>query len=354
MAEAQDQSQRTEEPTPKRLEEARRKGQVATSREVNHALILAAGALVIAAFVPQAAIGVSQAILPFVAHPHALATDPAGLVQSLGRLLWAVGAALLIPALLLLAAATAGGLVQNGPMFTAQPLAPKLERISPVAGVRRLFSLRSLLEFAKGLVKVMLVAAAAVALVWPSAAQVLEAFRLDAGSLAAMLRDLALRLLIGAAALTAVIALLDLAYQRFEHRKRLRMSRRDLQDEFKQTEGDPFLKARLKALRMERARRRMMAEVPKATVVVTNPTHVAVALRYEPARMRAPVLVAKGADRIALRIREVARAHRVPLVENPPLARALHTAVDLGAEVPSAHYQAVAEVIGFVLRARRH
>jgi flagellar biosynthetic protein FlhB len=142
---------------------------------------------------------------------------------------------------------------------------------------------------------------------------------------------------------------LDSAYQRFERHKQLRMSRRELQDEFKQTEGDPLLKARLKSLRMERARRRMVAEVPKATVVVTNPSHVAVALRYE-ADMTAPRLVAKGTGGLAERIRAVARDHGVPIVRNPPLARALHGAVELGAEVPPAHYRAVAEVIGYVLR----
>ena len=130
------------------------------------------------------------------------------------------------------------------------------------------------------------------------------------------------------------------------------MSRRDLQDEFKQTEGDPVVKARLRSLCMERARRRMMAEVPSATVVITNPTHVAVALRYEPPAMTAPRLVAKGVGPLAERIREIARAHRVPLVENPPLARALHGAVELDAEVPPAHYRAVAEVIGYVLQRR--
>jgi flagellar biosynthetic protein FlhB len=142
------------------------------------------------------------------------------------------------------------------------------------------------------------------------------------------------------------------AYQRFEHRKRLRMSRRDLQDEFKQTEGDPQLKARLRSLRMERARRRMMAAVPDATVVVTNPTHYAVALSYENERMAAPRVVAKGTDEVALRIRRVAREHGVPVVENPPLARVLHAAVDLDGEVPPAHYRAVAEIIGRVMRVR--
>jgi flagellar biosynthetic protein FlhB len=254
-------------------------------------------------------------------------------------------------ALLFVGAALASGLVQHGWIWSAAPLAPKLERVSPIAGAKRMFSLRSLVEFGKGLLKIVLVGAAAVVLLWPAAPRVLAAIGLDAGPLLALLHTLALRLLLGIAALTALIAALDSLYQRFERHRQLRMSRRDLQDEFKQTEGDPLLKARLKSLRMERARRRMMAEVPKATVVVTNPTHVAVALRYD-ATMAAPRLVAKGMGALAERIRAIAHDHRVPIVRNPPLARALHGAVELDAEVPPAHYRAVAEVIGYVLRLR--
>ncbi|HSA82149.1 MAG TPA: EscU/YscU/HrcU family type III secretion system export apparatus switch protein [Geminicoccaceae bacterium] len=236
--------------------------------------------------------------------------------------------------------------------MSAAPLVPKLEQIPPIAGAKRLFSLRSLVEFAKGVGKVALVGAAGTALLWPARATIVEGAELELGALLVVLHDLASRLLAGITVLVGLIALLDTLYQRFEHRKRLRMSRRDLQDEFKQTKGDPFIKARLKSLRMERARRRMMAEVPRAMVVVTNPTHVAVALRYDAPTMAAPLLVARGIGPLAERIRAVARDHGVPLIENPPLARALHAGVELGAEVPPAHYRAVAEVIGYVLRQR--
>lgn len=200
--------------------------------------------------------------------------------------------------------------------------------------------------------KIALVAAAAVLILWPWAGSITAANTLPPGALAALLRDLSVRLLGAIAVLVALLALLDVAYQRFEHRKRLRMSRRDLQDEFKQTEGDPQLKARLRSLRMERARRRMMAAVPDATVVITNPTHFAVALAYESASMAVPRVVAKGTDDVALRIRLVAREHGVPVIQNAPLARVLHAAVDLDDEVPPAHYQAVAEIIGRVMRLR--
>ncbi|MHA1114018.1 MAG: EscU/YscU/HrcU family type III secretion system export apparatus switch protein, partial [Alphaproteobacteria bacterium] len=153
-------------------------------------------------------------------------------------------------------------------------------------------------------------------------------------------------------AVVSVIAALDYLYQRYEFTKSMRMSRQDLKDELKQTEGDPHVKARLRQIRMERARRRMMAAVPDADVVITNPTHFAVALVYDTETMAAPRLTAKGADRIALRIREVAEDNEVPIVENPPLARALYAGVDLDAEVPPEHYKAVAEVIGYIMRLR--
>jgi flagellar biosynthetic protein FlhB len=352
MAEDQDDGQKTEEPTQRRLDEARRKGQVASSREVNHALVLGGGALLIGLLAPALGEGIARALRPLLERPHAFTATAGDLDRLLATLLGDLGLALAPAALLLVVAAAAGGLIQNGLVVSGEALAPKLDKVSPLAGARRLFSLRSLVEFGKSLLKLALVGAAAGALLWPAAPTIIAATDREVGALLPLLQLLALRLLGGLALLVALIALLDTFYQRFEHRKQLRMSRRDLQDEFKQTEGDPHVKARLRSLRMERARRRMMAEVPKSTVVITNPTHVAVALRYEPPAMAAPRLVAKGAGPIALRIRELAREHGVPVVENPPLARALHAAVGLEAEIPPAHYRAVAEVIGYVMRLR--
>jgi flagellar biosynthetic protein FlhB len=189
---------------------------------------------------PGLAARLAEALRPFMERPHAFSLDAATLGMTLQALLAALGWAVLPAVLLFLVAALAGGLVQHGPIWSVAGLAPKLERISPVAGAKRLFALRSLVEFAKGVVKIVLVGAAAVVLLWPATARVLGATGLEAGSLLALLHTLALRLLVGIAALTALIAVLDSLYQRFERHKQLRMSRRDLQDEFKQTEGDPF------------------------------------------------------------------------------------------------------------------
>jgi flagellar biosynthetic protein FlhB len=352
MAEDQDEGQKTEEPSQRRLDEARNKGQVATSREVNHALMLGASALLVGILAPRLAGDLAALLRRLLEHPHEIRLTASELERVLATLSGEVGGALLLACLLLVAAALISGVIQNGLIFSAEPLVPKLERISPMTGAGRLFSLRSLIEFGKGLAKIALVGAAAVALLWPAAARIVAAAELDTGGLLDLLHELTVRLLTGVALLVGLIALLDVFYQRFEHRKQLRMSRRDLRDEFKQTEGDPVIKARLRNLRQERARRRMMAEVPKATVVVTNPTHIAVALRYEGEAMAAPKVVAKGLGALAERIRTIARAHAVPVIHNPPLARALHAGVDLGAEVPPACYRAVAEVIGYVLRLR--
>lgn len=352
MADDQDQSQKTEEPTQKRLDDARKKGQVAASREVNHVFILGAAVLLLGGLGADLALRLGNVLMPFIAAPHELAADPAGLGKTFIDLAGAVGLVLLVPTLLFIAAALAAGLVQNGLVVSSEPLVPKLERISLVAGVKRLASVRQVVEFLKGVAKITLVSIVAGFVLWPWIDPMIRSVDLEAAPLMGLFQDIALRLLGAITVLVGVLALLDVAYQRFDHRKKLRMSRQDLKDEFKQTEGDPQLKARLKGLRMERARRRMMAAVPDATVVITNPTHFAVALVYDGERMTAPQVVAKGVDRIALRIREVAKDAGVPVIENPPLARTLHAAVDLGGEIPPAHYQAVAEIIGRVMRLR--
>jgi flagellar biosynthetic protein FlhB len=264
-----------------------------------------------------------------------------------------VGLALMLPALLFAGAAFGASIIQNGLVISAEPLKPKLEKLSPISGAKRIFSLKSLVEFIKGLFKISLIGAAAVVLLWPEAAAIMQTTGVEIIAVTVMLQDLTVKLLVGIAALVLIIALLDLIYQRFEHQKQLRMSRKDLMDEYKQTEGDPYIKARLKSLRAEKARRRMMAQVPSATVVVTNPTHFAVALFYQADGMSAPRAVAKGVDSVAVRIRDLAKQHDVPVVENPPLARALFASVELGDEIQPEHYQAVAEVIGYVMRLER-
>ena len=353
MAEDEDKSQKTEQPTQRKLDEARKKGQVASSRELNNALMISAAAAFVGLLTPGMTDDLSRIMIPFISAPHSFIISVDDLRLIAADLLGSAGIVLVLPGLLFLTAALASGLMQNGLVVSAEPLKPKMEKLSPISGAKRIFSLKSCVEFIKGVFKIILIGAAAVILLWPEAATVIRTVEMEMVGVMVVLQSMTLKLLIGVAALVLVIALLDILYQRFEHEKQLRMSRKDLQDEYKQTEGDPHIKARLKGLRTERARRRMMADVPKATVVVTNPTHFAVALLYEADDMTAPRAVAKGADLTALRIRDIAEANDVPIVENPPLARALYAAIEIGDEVPTEHYQAVAEVIGYVMRLQR-
>lgn len=352
MAEDQDDSQKTEEPSQKRLDDARAKGQVASSREVTNLLLIGSASLVVGLVLPDMMRDLAIAMTHYLRH----AADPqlagTGLGGALRRALAALGLALLVPLAVTIAAAIAAPALQNAVLWSSQSLAPKLERISPLAGFKRLFSVKSLVEFGKGLVKISLITAVGLVVLWPERARLVAAGGLEPGALVRVLGESALWLVATISACLTLIAGLDYAYQRAEFIKQMRMSRRDLQDEHKQSDGDPVVKQRLRALRMEKARQRMMAEVPKSTVVITNPTHFAVALRYVAGETPAPQVVAKGVDAVAERIRAVAREAGVPIVESPPLARALHRSVELGALVPPQHYQAVAEIISYVLGLR--
>jgi flagellar biosynthetic protein FlhB len=350
MAEEQDDSQKTEEPTQKRLDEAREKGQVASSREINHWFMILGGTLLVTIFAPQMMRDLARLMLPFVEQPDAIPTDLDHLRHVLLTTTGGLVLALLVPLAVMVAAALLGGFLQHGFTFSFEHVSPKLEKISPLAGAKRLFSLKSIAEFVKGLMKLAIVGTVATMLLWPLGGQLASLATLEMGQLLGLLQSLSARLMIGVLSVMTLIAGLDFLYQKFEHLKKLRMSRQELKDEFKQSEGDPIVKSRLRQIRMERARRRMMAAVPTSDVVVTNPTHYAIALKYEFGSVGAPRVVAKGTDQVAFRIREVAEENGVPVVENPPLARGLYAAVDLDEEIPPEHYKAVAEVIGYVMR----
>ncbi|MDJ0609905.1 MAG: flagellar biosynthesis protein FlhB [Kiloniellales bacterium] len=345
-----DDAQKTEEPTQKRLNEAHEKGQVAKSQEVGHWFMLLAAALAIGLFGSAVVSGLGESLYGFVARPHAIAVNQGALPDLAAATLWDLAWALLPFLVLTVAAALAGALLQIGFIFSAETLQPKLEKISPITGFKRLFSMRALVEFAKGLVKLALVGAAIGLLLWPERELIPVTVSMEPEQLLDAVRVLAFRVLVVVLAVMTVVAALDFAFQKMQHIKQLRMTKQELKDEFKQSEGDPMVKGRLRQIRTERARRRMMAAVPEADVVVANPTHFAVALKYEPGTPGAPRVTAKGADNIALKIRELAEQHEVPVVENPPLARALYDTVALDQEIPEQHYRAVAEIIGYVLR----
>ena len=347
---SQDQSQKTEQPTPKRLRDAREKGQVAKSQEVGHWFMLLAFTILVGYMAPAMVEDLGKAIYGFVARPHAFRLDSVSLGGLLRETGGRLGAALLLPAFLAVAAAFASGLIQAGFVMSPEPIKPKPEKISPVKGLKKLFSLRSLAEFAKGIAKLAIVATVIAALMWPERRLLAGIVSMELPQYLLLVQSLGFRVLVAVLAIMTVIAGLDFLFQKQQHLKQLRMSKQDLKDEHKQTEGDPMVKARLRQIRMERARQRMMAAVPEADVVITNPTHFAVALSYELGSLGAPRVTAKGVDSLAFRIRDLARESGVPVVENPHLARAIYGGVELDQEIPQEHYKAVAEIIGYVMR----
>ncbi|MEX2453775.1 MAG: flagellar biosynthesis protein FlhB [Rhodospirillaceae bacterium] len=347
-----DKSQKTEEATARKLEQAREKGQMPNSREVSNWFMILSGTIIVAMISPALSSGISDALRKFLESPHEIRIDDASLGDVLGHLATQIGFLLIVPILLLIVAALSSGMVQGGIVVAVDRITPKLERISPLAGIKRLFSLKSVAEFIKGLVKIAIVATVATMLMIPYFGGLEDLMRLDLGALSGVLHSLTTRLLVGVLAVVTVVAVVDFLYQKFEFMKQMRMSRQEIKDEYKQTEGDPMIKGRLRQIRQERARQRMASAVPQASVIVTNPKHFAVALKYELNEMDAPVLVAKGQDLLALKIREIATAHGIPIVENPPLARVLYAGVDIDQEIPPEHYKAVAEIIGYVMRLR--
>lgn len=352
MAEEHDSSDKTEDPTAKRLEEALKRGDVAKSQEVNTWFIIAGATLVLMAFSGSMGSGLTTTMRGLIANAHDIPMDGRALPLLFRRIGIETLAAIAIPFLLLMLAALGGNLIQHQLVWSYEALSPKLSKISPLAGLKRLFSLQALANFIKGLIKLIVVAAVLITLIWPDRHRMEDLARSDIAALLPLVQTLALKLLGAVVAIMAIVAAADFLFQYRTWYERQKMSLRELKDEFKQTEGNPAVKGKIKQIRQARMRRRMIAAVPKAAVVITNPTHYAIALQYERG-MEAPICVAKGVDALALKIREVAGEHSIPVVENPPLARALHATVEIDEAIPPEHYKAVAEVIGYVMKLRR-
>jgi flagellar biosynthetic protein FlhB len=351
MADEHD-TERTEDPTQKRLDEARERGDVVKSQEVSTWFMIAGGTLMIAAFSGPMSGGLTATLRGLIANSYQIPVDGMGLVSVLGRIEREVLATLALPLAVLVLAAVAGNMIQHRLVWSLEPLKPKLSKISPLAGLKRLFSSQALANFAKGLIKLVLIGSVMLALLWPQRDRLEGLVQTDILGTLTITRSLALDVLGAVVAALFLVAAADYLFQYRQWFERQKMSVREMKEEFKQTEGDPMVKGKIRQLRQARMRRRMMAAVPKASVIITNPTHYAIALQYERG-MDAPVCLAKGIDAVALKIREVAGEHGIPIVENPPLARALHATVEIDEQIPAEHYKAVAEVIGYVMKLRR-
>jgi flagellar biosynthesis protein FlhB len=352
MAEERDDSEHTEDPTLRRLEEAIKRGDVVKSVEVGTWFTIGGGTLMLMIFAGPLAANLTATFRGLLAHANDIPADGPALELFVKMLTTRVLAALAVPSLVLALAALLGNVIQHRPLLSVEPVLPQLSRISPAAGLRRMFSKQALANFAKGLAKLTLFGAVLGALLWPQRMRIAGLIAVDPAMILPVTRTLAMKMLGTVVAILAVVAAADYLFQYRQWFDRQKMSVREMKEEFRQTEGDPAVKGKLRQMRAARARKRMMAAVPKASVVIANPTHFAVALQYERG-MNAPVCVAKGADLIARKIREVAEAHDIPVVENPPLARALYGTVEIDREIPQEHYRAVAEIIGYVMRLRR-
>jgi flagellar biosynthesis protein FlhB len=352
MSEDTEQEDKTEDATERRIEQAIERGDVPKSMELATFLALGAGTL---ALMIMGMIGTgpfTASMRGMLANAHLVPFDQGGLAAltefSVIKFFSTVG----IPFAFAILAGIISGIVMHRLLFTVEPMIPKLDRISPLAGFKRVFGKEALVQFLKSLIKIALITILIVAVLWPERARLDQMVRMDPVRLLDASWVLTLKLMGAVLAAFAFVALGDVMYQRYSWLQKLKMTKDELKKEFKEMEGSPEIKAKIRKLRVEMLKRRMMAEVPKSSVIITNPTHYAVALRYE-AGMNAPILLAKGVDSLALRIKDVASKHDIPIVENPPLARVLHANVEIDDEIPEEHYKAVAEVIGYVMRLRQ-
>ena len=352
MADERDDTEHSEDPTPKRLEEAIKRGDVVKSAEVNTWFMIAGATLVLSNFSGWIGDKITMPLRNLIAKSWEIPTDGPGLIALARSLEYAVITAIGVPLLLLAIAAIAGNMVQHRIVFSGEPLKPKLSKISPASGFKRIFGKQAGVNFAKGLFKVIALGTVMVMILWPERLRLESLVRLDPAALLGITQSLTLHLMGAVVAFLALVAIGDYLFQYRQWFERLKMSRQEMKEEFKQSEGDPHVKGRIRQLRVARMKKRMMAAVPKASVIITNPTHYSVALQYDRG-MSAPVCVAKGVDHLAFKIREIAKAHDIPIIENVQLARALYATVEVDAEIPVEHYHAVAEIIGYVMGLRR-
>jgi flagellar biosynthetic protein FlhB len=338
-----DQDDKTHDPTDKKLEDAREKGDVPMAPEMKHAAIFIGMLIVMGGLGTYTLQLMATLFVRLWGSADDFRMEPEGAQGFATGLLGAVLGTLFAIALL-------GGILQGRPMISWSRVSPKWSKLNPMSGAKRMFGKQALVEYGKTLAKLCLVGGVAAYLAWPHAATVDSMVGADLQDVGTTAHGIVYSMLKPIAMLVGALALFDFVWQRRSFMKRMRMSLQEIKDEHKQSEGDPHIKAKIRGIQMQRSRNRMMQNVPKASVVITNPTHYAVALQYDHGAMAAPVVVAKGVDAIALKIRELATENGIPLVENRPLARALYASAEIDHPIPVEHYAAVAEVISYVLK----
>lgn len=354
MAEEDSDLEKTESPSQRRLDQAREEGQVARSRELSTFAVLMAGG----AGIWLMGGVLSQQLISLIREGLTLDTGLAFHSELLVPRLHELSMSTLLVFLpllgLMLGVAAFSPLLLNGWLFTLKPLQPNFNKLNPLNGIGRMFSTNSLMELGKAVAKALVVGGIGALVIWHNKNAVLLLVSEPIGSAIPHLGSLVWGSFAAIMGGLLLIVAVDVPFQLWEHNKKLKMTKEEVRQESKETEGDPQVKARVRSMQREMARRRMMAEIPKADVVVTNPTHYSVALKYSDSKMRAPVVVAKGSHLMAAKIKEIAKEHNVPILEAPPLARALHKHCELGEAIPEALYTAVAEVLAYVYQLRRY
>src|SRR3984957_7976520 len=351
MADEDDGSERTEDPTQKRLDDAHERGDVAKSQEVNTWFMIAGATLVLSSFSGSIG-GIQMPLRNLIANSWMIHTDGPSLLRLAQGIEYTLIAALGVPLLLLALSAIAGNMLQHRLVWSGESLKPSFSKISPASGAKRIFGKQAAANFAKGLFKLIALGAVMTAILWPERFRLETMVTFEPSVIMGIIITMTLKLLGAVVAMLAAVAIADYFFQYRQWYERQKMSLQEMKQEFKQSEGDPHIKGKIRQLRQARMKKRMMTAVPKASVIITNPTHYSVALSYERG-MPAPICVAKGVDLIALKIREIAGEHNIPIVENVPLARALYANVEIDEEIPVEHYHAVAEIIGYVMGLRR-
>lgn len=350
MVESAEQDQKTEEPTGKRISDARGEGNLAVSREMS-AFILFIGCLIVVKWLgPMLGNDMKEALTLFLERPHQISLEGGGLQDALMAAISAAAFSTILIFGILLFVAVVGTMIQTDFWVGTGKLKIDFQKLLPMNGIKQLFSMHSVSELVKSFFKLVVLGYVAYLLLKPVFANLAFMSQLNLMTGMSLLHDEVVHLVIIMLIVIMVIAVADILFVRYQYFKGLRMTKQEVKDENKQMEGDPIVKGKIRQLRLEKARRRMIANVQKASVVVTNPTHYAIALEYDGKKMAAPVLTAKGTDRIALRIREEAEKYDIPIISNPPLARVLHDNVDLDEPIQPEHYRAVAEVISFVYK----
>jgi flagellar biosynthetic protein FlhB len=339
---------KTEQATPKKREDARKKGDVAKSRELSSTAILTAGIIFMFFNAKDMTMSLGNNIRKsFLQIPDIISTGDFSLplIKSvLTDFLHIITPIML----LLLIVSILTNLLQTGIIFSVEPLTPKASKIDPIKGLERVFSKRSLVELAKSILKIVIVGSVAFYALKDEVSNMIPLLYQENAQIFALLGGLSFKVLVRCCCVIMIMAILDFMYQKWEHEQKLKMTKQEVKDEFRQSEGDPMVKSRIRSIQREIARRRMMEEVPKADVIITNPTHLSIALKYKPDEgITAPLIVAKGANNIAFKIREIAAEHNIPMMENKPLAQNLYK-LEIGTEIPPQFYQAVAEILAYV------